>query len=835
MAPNFFITLDAIPKIRFSQGDDLLLIQLKWKRILPILILMVVLSATVCRSEVLDESDVFPIYPCIQPNVAFWTKIYTQYSSDQGVIHDSRRLDRIYGVISLVDPYRAGGRKINRKRIKAAKKKYKAILTKLMQGKPPAGTEEQRVAEQFGPDAKAADYKAARRHLRCQTGQKDRFREGLIRSGAYIDEIKQIFRDAGLPEDLAYLPHVESSFNPKAYSKFGAAGMWQFTRGTGKRFMKVGYTIDERRDPILSSHAATKLLRHNYRTLDTWPMALTAYNHGVTGMRRAQRKKGSYERIFKEYRSRIFKFASRNFYSEFLAAREAAKNYRQYFGDLKVNTPLETQEIALSGYVSLPEVARYLNVDLADLRELNPALRGPVFRGQKYVPRGYRLRLPERAGRDWDRLIAQLPQELYRHNQKRSTIYTVRRGDTAGKVAKSHGIKLNDLIAVNNLDRRATIYVNQNLRIPLPEDQSTRVAKHRNTNKNQTVQSSPASKPVLAKHAPQSDADIEPAKQHVAVIPNALSVADRESRASTAITTAAVPDPQPVKNPPQANQMAEFLLARGAVSGYRPEELTAAIATGSTEIQPVLPALDTPALLADIEADSLEPAASYSSRQIQSAEELNLMENETARVPAQSQQPEIPGKETSVSVALRLPQDQQKPAPSPQQQGSAPKETLREPQLKPEILQGHFAVDRVSTLRGNTVGFIRVEAEETLGHYAEWLNVSAAQIRRLNGFRYGRPLHLSQKIKIPLDRVAKEEFEEKRFEFHQELAEDFFASYRVDKLRTYFIKRGDNIWTLSRQEFEVPMWLIKRYNADVDFGALIPSQKLLIPIIEKNV
>jgi membrane-bound lytic murein transglycosylase D len=128
-----------------------------------------------------------------------------------------------------------------------------------------------------------------------------------------------------------------------------------------------------------------------------------------------------------------------------------------------------------------------------------------------------------------------------------------------------------------------------------------------------------------------------------------------------------------------------------------------------------------------------------------------------------------------------------------------------------------------------------VEAEETLGHYAEWLEVPAQHIRRLNGFRYGQPLHLSQQIKIPLNRVTKEEFEEKRFEFHQEMAEDFFATYRVEKVLTYFVKRGDNIWKLTHQEFEVPLWLIKRYNADVDFSTLIPSQKLIIPVVEKNV
>ena len=141
---------------------------------------------------------------------------------------------------------------------------------------------------------------------------------------------------------------------------------------------------------------------------------------------------------------------------------------------------------------------------------------------------------------------------------------------------------------------------------------------------------------------------------------------------------------------------------------------------------------------------------------------------------------------------------------------------------------------RIVTQRGKPVGAIQVEVEETLGHYAEWLGTKASQIRQLNGLSYGRTLHLNQKLKIPLHRVTKEEFEEKRFEYHQELAEDFFASYRIEKVLTYIIKRGDNVWTLSHQEFEVPLWLIKRYNAGVDFNALIPSQELLIPVIEKN-
>ena len=117
----------------------------------------------------------------IQPNVAFWTKIYTEYSTNHGVLHDSRNLNIIYGVIELVDPDRYGGRKTNKKRIKKAKKKYKAILAKLMRGEAPVGPVENQVAGLFGKDTKAAEFRAAMKRIRCQTGQKDRFREGIIR------------------------------------------------------------------------------------------------------------------------------------------------------------------------------------------------------------------------------------------------------------------------------------------------------------------------------------------------------------------------------------------------------------------------------------------------------------------------------------------------------------------------------------------------------------------------------------------------------------------------------------------------------------------------------
>ena len=685
--------------------------------LLSILPLALVLASSHAGADSFLELDSFPVYGSIRPNISFWKKIYSEYSTTQGVIHDKQNLGIVYDVIELEDRDRPGNGEINRDRIKAAKKKYKLILAKLAGGETPVGSEERRVADLFGANVKPEDFRAALRNLRCQVGQKDPFRQGIIRSGAYLQEIKQIFRDSGLPEDLAYLPHVESSFNPQAYSKFGAAGIWQFTRSTGKRYMTVSYAVDERRDPILSSHAASRLLKANFNKFRNWPMAITAYNHGVSGMLRAQRHKGDYEAIFKDYRSRIFKFASRNFYSEFLAAREVARNYRAHFGELALDKPLKSQQIVLAGYSSLPEIARQLELELHVLRNLNPALRDPVIRGQKYVPRGFSLRLPAQSDRDWQSVIAELAPKIYKNYQKRSQIYTVQKGDTAGEIARMHGVNLNDLIAANELDARATIYIDQNLRIPIPGEQP----------------------PVLA--------SLNSNRAESKFVDNS-----KESEQRTETPEPAIETPEPEETP----------------------------------------------MLSGLEVDTIESNRTVESARIQ-------------RTP-KSAKPE-----------KRTVSDQREPEP-----------VSIEPSLNPEVVQGNLAVKHVQTQDGRLIGIIRVEVEETLGHYAEWLEVSAGELRRLNGLRYGEPIRINEAIKIPMRRVTKAEFEEKRFEYHKELAEDFFASYRVEKVQIYTIKRGDNIWTLSREHFEVPLWLIKKFNAHLDISTLHPSQELLIPIIEKN-
>ena len=312
--------------------------------------MMVVWSISLVSALHLDFAhaypDPFPIYPGIVANVRFWIDVYSKFPTTKGIIHDNSDLSIVYGVIDLLAPEKHGASKENGKRIKIAKEKYRVILEQLSKTPPSQNIETQEIAALFVPNSSPSIYRKAMQNIRCQIGQKDRFEEGLARSSPYVDKIKEIFRSYGLPEDLAYLPHVESSFNPKAYSKAGAAGIWQFTRSTGKKFMKVGRGVDERRDPIRSSKAAAQLLEQNYRILRSWPLAITAYNHGISGLSKARRTKGSEEAIFSDYSTRRFQFASRNFYSEFLAARHVANNYAHYFGlteeSLSTTEPVST-------------------------------------------------------------------------------------------------------------------------------------------------------------------------------------------------------------------------------------------------------------------------------------------------------------------------------------------------------------------------------------------------------------------------------------------------------------------------------------------------------------
>ena len=426
-------------------------------------------NALNAASSTRDQGEIFPRYKVIEPNIAFWKKIYSQYTLSQSVIHDKSNLDIIYDVLTFDNSNTEQARKKRRKMEKAACKKYSRILRLLASGKKPVTPDEKRVAALFGKSADRKVLRRAAKNVRCQRGQKDRFLEGVKRSGAYIHAMREIFRSYGLPEDLCYLPHVESSFRHWARSKCGAAGMWQFMRGTARRFIRVDHLIDERLDPFVSTRAAAEFLLDNYEKLGSWPLAITAYNHGAAGMERALREKGSFEKIIKEYRGRRFKFASKNFYAEFLAAKDVAEQYMKD-NNLEFHPPVEGVTVKVPAYVAFLDLAHLTGVAPCELKALNPALGRSIINGKFYIPAGYEIRLPVLDSSDLALAMAAHTLEdggkIWYAYQKRPRRYRVRRGDTARKIAARHGVSLKSLAVLNGLDRRFTIYAGQYLHLP---------------------------------------------------------------------------------------------------------------------------------------------------------------------------------------------------------------------------------------------------------------------------------------------------------------------------------------------------------------------------------
>jgi len=283
----------------------------------------------------------------LEPSVAFWRKTYAVWHRSEVAFHDNRYMDVIYEVMVLPGFVAEGLTTEQKERVSQRRDFWKAQLAglenKLRDNAPLNASDRQLIAkfENNGHQLNSVLNGAAER-VRSQRGTRERFKRGLEISGRYDSQFRKIFRNAGLPEELALLPHVESSFQPAAKSSAGAVGMWQFTKSAAKTFMPGNGRIDQRLDPFASAYGAARYLSYAYGKLGDWPAAITSYNHGIGGMKRAQSQAGrNFSTIVATYDGPAFGFASRNYYSQFLAAREIASNPAQYFPEgVQYESPL---------------------------------------------------------------------------------------------------------------------------------------------------------------------------------------------------------------------------------------------------------------------------------------------------------------------------------------------------------------------------------------------------------------------------------------------------------------------------------------------------------------
>lgn len=414
------------------------------------------------------RAEAFARPAVLEPDIDFWRRVFTEIDSEQAFLHDSRYLEVIYETVRIPPDATAKDR---RRIADQVRDRYRATLERLADGQREGlDAEQRRVLALWPADISDDELAEAAKRIRFQQGLADRFQAGLKRAGAWQPYIKEQLRRHGVPEELAALPHVESSFNPEARSHVGAAGLWQFTRGTGQRFMEIDHVVDERRDPFRSSEAAAQLLAYNHSVLGSWPLAITAYNHGVTGMKRAVEALGTDDmgEINREYSGRTFGFASRNFYVAFLAAVDVERDAEQYFGVIEADKPRGDVVFEVPRFVPAAALAKAAGVSAKDLRQANPALLQPVWDGSKYIPQGLTVRVPAAlTTRDATAIVAAIPAGQRFASQTPDQFHKVRRGDSLSVIAQRYGTSVSELVALNNLKSRHTIRIGQTLRLPV--------------------------------------------------------------------------------------------------------------------------------------------------------------------------------------------------------------------------------------------------------------------------------------------------------------------------------------------------------------------------------
>lgn len=281
-----------------------------------------------------------------------------------------------------------------------------------------------------------------------QTKIPKRFRLYLSRSTRYEAVMRGILKEHGLPEDLLYLALIESGFSCQAVSRAAAVGPWQFIKGTGTRFgLKVDYYVDERQDPIKSTHAAAKYLRALYDEFGSWYLAAAAYNAGENKIRRAlSRYQASDYWTISHHQRDYLATETKEYVPRMIAAALIAKEPAKYgFGDVEYEPPLVFDEIQVHAGVSLSAVAKASGLAASDLANLNPELKHGATppNGQMYT-----LRVPQgQAARIATAYASLTPAE--RNHRFGPAVVVAQKGDTLVSLARAHNMSLPMLASLN--------------------------------------------------------------------------------------------------------------------------------------------------------------------------------------------------------------------------------------------------------------------------------------------------------------------------------------------------------------------------------------------------
>ncbi len=603
--------------------------------------LAVLVTGLILLSTSAYGASVWPYRDQLEQDVRFWKIVFTQYNHNQYIFHDANNLRIIYKVVTFDTTVDERSRAEKEKHLRNEIKQGLLNLAKKPAEINAADSWEARLRKLYGDSAASEVYRQAAGQIRVQQGMRDKFAKGLERALAYLPFLKEVFREQGLPEELAYLPHIESSFNTAARSHVGASGMWQFMRSTARLYMKVNRIIDQRLDPLVSTRAAARLLKYNYKKTGDWALALTAYNYGLSGMIRAAKSNGpDYITVRNTFKHRRFQFASRNFYPEFLAVLEIMEDWQRLFPDIQPARFPAKIACQLKQPINLPRLARKLGLPLSDLKAINPVYTYRAWRGWVNIPSGYWINFP---------------------------IET-------------------DLARIEN-------YLENSL-------------------------------PELAEVKAQPEQ------------------ADEVPAFSIAAASALPPEPR-----------AEKTEAANSQDGFWPEfGKKPGVSSGHIATQPVL---------------------QYWEKQIMQHHPENMLSVENLQA-----------------------------------------DIRKELQVKGKSIE--------------------VFANETLGHFADWLQIPTHRLRAINHLAYGRKIFQGQKLQLDFSYVSPREFLEKRFAYHQSILKSVLHDKQFVRYEEYEISRGESVWKLAQYRYKIPVDMIQYLNFHADINRLHPGDVLRIPVFQSN-
>jgi len=688
----------------------------------------------------LQCSETFPCADELRRRVDFWVNVFHKWETDDVILHDSARPERVYRVMHAPDGC-SGKKSSGHKERKKIKKKLLNLAARIDKGNVNWTEKDLHLVALF-PSRKASHLRSAAKRIRCQQGNRDRFVKALQRFGRYKQLVAPILEAEGLPDDILYLPFVESAYNPHAYSRVGAAGLWQIMPRTGSSLgLKLNATIDERLDPEAATRAAAKYLTDSRKRLtakarehdptitsgELTPFVITSYNYGVAGMRRAITQIGpDFMKVLNEYKSASFQTAVKNFYASFLAARHVAKNESEFFGKVIRNRPLQYDTLRLKSATSLKRVRSVFGVTDEELKALNPALTRYVWHEWRFIPKGYELRLPDRKD-NWKpqrtRFASLAPESESSINSK----YKVKKGDTACGIAHAFSIRCRDLIAANSLGRRGMIRVGQKLLIP---------GKSRGKVMKASAASSKSSTRRSAKNYKVRKGDTP------CGIARTFGVSCKSLMRQNGIGKRGV------------IKIGQRIKVPGAGSTSKSDFVT--VKKGDT-------------------ACAIARRMGVDCGDLLRANGLNR--KSTLRIKQKLYRPGVTRELTAVTPSA----GENAPAPVVVS-GETPGDRFTAPLDSDIDLRARY-----EKFRGKLSWVITVEPEETLGHFADWLDSGfAKEVRRVNNIKSGRGIRAGQRLRLPIKTDGqKAQFQQRRSEYHRVLAEEFKEHFAVVSTKEY--------------------------------------------------